>query len=72
MQRVYKYIIKVETMPDHRLQKQAWNIGQKAPKFNESKRSHLVDTTKWFKRWRVVELSVDVMKYVIIKDRFLG
>ena len=40
--KIYKYIIKVETMPDHRLQKQAWNIGQKAPKFNESKRSHLV------------------------------
>ena len=29
MQSVYKYIIKLENMPDHRLQKLAWSIGTK-------------------------------------------
>ena len=37
MQRVYKYITKVKNMLDHRLPKQAWNIGCKVQKTNKRK-----------------------------------
>ena len=57
-------------MSDHRLAKQASNIGS-----NESKilsGGWVRDSMKWFKRWGVkdlLELSGDAMKYVILEDK---
>ena len=61
---------KVKNIPNHRLPKQACNIGCKVQK--SSKRSILsigwvLDIMKWFKRWGVkekLEQSGDVMKHV--------
>ena len=70
MQRVYKSIKKFKIMLDHRLRKQAWNVGCKVLKSNQSK--ILIDIMKCFKRWGVkyiFELSSNVIKYVMTKVR---
>ena len=62
-------------MSDHRLAKQASNIGCRVQKSNESKilsGGWVRDSMKWFKRWGVkdlLELSGDAMKYVILEDK---
>mgnify|MGYP007067635550 CR=1 FL=1 len=69
MQRVYKSIKKFKIMLDHRLRKQAWNVGCKVLKSNQSK--ILIDIMKCFKRWGVkyiFELSSNAIKYVIILE----
>ena len=76
MQRVYMYITKVKNMLDHRLPKQAWNIGCKLQKIIREIFSHLVRCLrlKWFNIWGVndlLELTHHAMKYVITKDILL-
>ena len=70
------YITKVKNTCDHRLPKQVRNIGCKVQKSNKSKillSGWVLDIMKWCKRWRVkdqLELLGDVMKYVIIENKF--
>ena len=64
-------------MPNHRLQHLAWNVGCELQKNHKSKillSSWVVDIKKWFKIWDVedlLELSNDVMKYVVIEERLI-
>ena len=63
-------------MPNHRLPKQAWNIGCKLQKIIREIFSHLVRCLrlKWFNIWGVndlLELTHHAMKYVITKDILL-
>ena len=75
MQSVYEYIMKVKDMPNHILLEQAQNIIHKVPNLHRSKTlssSRVLDIIKRLKRWGVedlLEISSDVMKYVIIEDR---
>ena len=51
-------------MPNHRFPYLVWNVPS----------DWVVDIKKWFKRWDVedlLELSSDVMKYVVIEERLM-
>ena len=58
-------------MPNHRLPKQAWNIGCKVQKTNKSKIlscGWMLDIMKWGIKY-LLEYSCNSLKYVIIEDR---
>ena len=76
MQRVDKDITKIKIKLDQ-ISKTCLDRGCKVQKTNKSRilvSGWVLDSMKWLKNWRVkgqLDLFVDVMKYVIIENRFL-
>ena len=77
LQRVYRYITKVNNMPNHRLPHLAWNVGCKLQKNLKRKilsSDWVVHIRKWFWRWGVddlLELLDDATHYIMYEERLV-
>ena len=76
LQRVYKYITKVNNMPNLRLHILLGMLDVSDKRIIRVKFSHpvgLFNIRKWFRRWGVdlLELSGNAMHYVMIEERLV-